>query len=73
MSEVNNTVQWGQGAVNNDKGWGQAAANNSINWGMIHEESWGHPETNLVGSASFATTFWQSITTQWQLITQTWN
>jgi hypothetical protein len=72
MSQVNNTVQWGQGAVNNDKGWGQAAANNSISWGMIHEESWGHPETNLVGK-TFATSFWQDITTQWQLITQTWN
>ena len=49
MSSPNNTINWGQGAVNNDKGWGQAAANNSISWGLIHEDSWGHPETNLVG------------------------
>jgi hypothetical protein len=69
-----NTIQWGQGAVNNDIGWGQAAANNNISWGYIHEYSYGHPETNLVGDvAPFATSFWQDITTQWQLITQTWN
>jgi len=45
-----NTIQWGQGAVNNSIGWGQAAANNAINWGYIHQFSYGHPETNLVGS-----------------------
>lgn len=44
-----NTIQWGQGAVNNDIGWGQAAANNAIDWGYIHQFSYGHPETNLVG------------------------
>jgi hypothetical protein len=49
MSSPNNTIDWGQGAVNNDIGWGQAAANNSIDWGYIHQFSYGHPETNLVG------------------------
>ena len=39
---------WGQGAVNNSSGWGQAASNGAP-WGAIHELSWGHPQTNLVG------------------------
>jgi hypothetical protein len=40
---------WGQGAANNTVGWGQGAANGAP-WGAIHELSWGHPRTNLVGS-----------------------
>jgi hypothetical protein len=51
MSSPNNTIDWGQGAVNNDIGWGQAASSNSINWGYIHQFSYGHPETNLVGAS----------------------
>lgn len=44
---------WGQGAVNNNIGWGQGAANGqSINWGQVHPNSFGHPETNLVGILS---------------------
>ena len=50
MESPNNTIDWGQGAVNNSIGWGQAAANNAINWGYIHQFTWGHPETNLVGA-----------------------
>ena len=72
---ANNTIEWGQGAVNNDIGWGQAAASNAISWGYIHQFSYGHDETNLVGivATPFATTLWQDITTQWESITDTWN
>ena len=46
---ANNTINWGQGAVNNNIGWGQAVSSNAISWGYIHQFSYGHPETNLVG------------------------
>jgi hypothetical protein len=49
---VNNTINWGQGAVNNDIGWGQGVLNNFIDWGYIHALSYGHPETNLTGGDS---------------------
>ena len=44
-----NTIGWGQGSVNNYIGWGSGAADNTISWGLIHAESYGHDETNLVG------------------------
>lgn len=40
---------WGQGAKNNSNGWGQGATNNTIAWGKIHADSYGHPQTDLVG------------------------
>lgn len=46
---ADNTIGWGQGSGNNNIGWGQGAALNSISWGYIHQFSYGHPETNLVG------------------------
>jgi hypothetical protein len=47
---ANNTIGWGQGAGNNNIGWGQGAAySEAISWGYIHQFSYGHPETNLVG------------------------
>ena len=49
---ANNTINWGQGAVNNNIGWGQAASSNSISWGFIHQFSYGHDETNLVGATA---------------------
>jgi len=45
-----NTIGWGQGSVNNDNGWGQGPANNALSWGMIGSSSYGHDETNLMGS-----------------------
>ena len=40
---------WGQGAVNNNISWGAGASNNINGWGVIHDLSYGHPQTNLVG------------------------
>lgn len=44
-----NRIFWGQGAINNNRGWGSAAANNSRDWGWVHERTYGHDETDLVG------------------------
>lgn len=52
-----NTIEWGQGAVNNNINWGSGAGDNSIDWGLIHAESYGHDETNLVGDLSFFAKF----------------
>ena len=43
------TNYWGQGASTNSIGWGQGASTNSISWGYIHPDSYGHPETDLMG------------------------
>ena len=46
---ADNTIEWGQGANNNSISWGSGASNNVNGWGVIHEMSYGHPETDLVG------------------------
>ena len=46
---ADNTIDWGQGANTNSISWGSGASNNTNGWGVIHEMSYGHPETDLVG------------------------
>ena len=47
---ADNTIDWGQGANTNTIGWGAGVSNNTINWGKINAESYGNPETDLVGT-----------------------
>jgi hypothetical protein len=46
---ADNTIDWGQGANTNSINWGSGASNNTNGWGVIHDMSYGHPETDLVG------------------------
>lgn len=39
---------WGQGAINSI-GWGAGASSTTIGWGVVHQYSYGHPQTNLTG------------------------
>lgn len=42
-------ANWGQGAANNAIGWGGGATSSDNGWGIIHQLSFGHPQTNLTG------------------------
>lgn len=46
----NNTIGFGQAGVNNTNSFGRAASSTTNGFGAIHADSFGHDETNLIGS-----------------------